>query len=161
MDPIIRLYEATDAPGVVRLSLRAWAPVFDSMRDVMGDEIFEHVYGDDWRRHQQQEVEEVLADETMRVWVAEQGSQVVGFVAGLLRVDEGVGEIKMLAVDPDSQDRGLGTRLTEVATDWIRESGQPLAVISTGGDIGHAPARRTYEKAGYKAFPTTYFFKLL
>ena len=131
------------------------------MREVMGDQIFEHVYGEDWRRHQQQQVEKVLADERMRIWVAEQESEVVGFVAGFLRVDEGVGEIQMLAVDPDSQDRGLGTRLTEVATDWIRESGQPLAVVSTGGDIGHAPARRTYEKAGYTAVPTTYLFKLL
>lgn len=113
------------------------------MRDVVGDEIFEHLYGDDWRRRQQQDVDEVLADATMRVWVAEQGSQVVGFVAGFLRVDEGMGQIRMLAVNPDSQNRGLGTRLTEVATDWIRESGQPIAVVSTGGDIGHAPAGRT------------------
>jgi hypothetical protein len=100
VDWIIRPYDDTDAPDVVRLSIRAWAPVFVSFRDVLGDDIFEHLYGDDRRRHQQQEVERVLADEKTSVWVAGQGDQVVGFVAAFLRVDDGMGEISMLAVDP-------------------------------------------------------------
>ena len=81
---------------MVRLSLRAWAPVFISERDVLGDEIFEHLNGDDWRRRQQRDVEKVLADEKTEVWVAETGGKVVGFVAVFLRVDEGMGEVYML-----------------------------------------------------------------
>lgn len=161
MEPIIRSYRETDAPDVVRLSLRAWAPVHASLRDVMGDEIFERLYGDDWRRQQQQDVEKVLADDEMEVWVAVVNGEVVGFVAAILKVDSGMGEVYMVAVDPDSQNHGLGTRLTNVATDWIQEAGLPLAIISTGGDAGHAPARRTYEKAGYTAVPSVNYFKAL
>ena len=138
MDPNIRPYDDADRPGVVRLSLRAWAPVFVSERDVLGDEIFRLLNGDDWRRRQQRDVEKVLADEKTEVWVAEIGGQVVGFVAAFLRVDEDMGEVTMLAVDPDSQNHGIGSQLTEVATNWMRESGLPLAVVSTGGDDGHA-----------------------
>lgn len=158
---VIRLYREDDAPDVVRLSLRAWAPVFDSERDAMGDEIFERLYGDDWRRRQQQDVEKVLADEEMEVRVAEVNGKVVGFVAAVLKVDSGMGEIYMLAVEPESQNHGLGTRLTDVATDWIREAGLSLALVSTGGDVGHAPARRTYEKAGYTPVPSVHYFKAL
>ncbi len=127
----------------------------------MGAEIFELLYGDDWCRQQQRDVEKVLADEETEVWVAEVNEEVVGFVAAILKVDEGTGEVQMLAVDPESQNRGLGTRLTEVATDWISEAGLSLAVVSTGGDIGHAPARRTYEKAGDTPMPSVNYFKAL
>lgn len=161
MESTIRPYQDSDEADVVRLSLRAWAPVHDSLRAVMGVELFEGLYGDDWRRQQQRDVEGALRDEEMQVWVAEDGGQAVGFVAATLRTDDGVGEVHMVAVDPDAQNRGLGTELTRVATDWIRNAGLPVAVISTGGDVGHAPARRAYEKAGYTAVPSVNFFKVL
>ncbi len=161
VEATIRPYLETDAPEVVALSLRAWAPVFASERDAMGEEIFERLNGDDWRRQQQQDVERVLTDEQTRVWVAERNGQVVGFVAAVLRIGSDMGEVYMLAVDPESQNRGLGTLLTDVATDWMREVGRSLAIVSTGGDVGHAPARRTYEKAGYKPIPCVNYFKAL
>ena len=67
----------------------------------------------------------------------------------------------MLAVDPDFQRRGIGTALTRIATDQIRDPGLALAVIDTGGDVGHAPARRTYERAGYTQMPIVRYFKAL
>jgi ribosomal protein S18 acetylase RimI-like enzyme len=161
VDPIIRPYHETDALDVVRLSLRAWTPVFASERDVMGDEIFERLNGDDWRRQQRQDVEKVLADGETEVWVAEVNGRVVGFVAAVLKVDGRMGEVYMLAVDPESQNHGLGTQLTDVATDWIRNAGLSLALVSTGGDAGHAAARRTYEKAGYTPVPSVNYFKAL
>jgi GNAT superfamily N-acetyltransferase len=135
--------------------------VFASERDVMGDKIFQRLYGDDWRRQQRQDVEEVLDDEEMNVWVAEVDGDVLGFVAAVLKIDRGMGEVSMLAVDPEVQNHGLGTQLTNVATDWIREAGFSLALVSTGGDAGHAPARRTYEKAGYTPVPSVNYFKAL
>jgi len=127
----------------------------------MGAEIFERLNGDDWRLQQQRDVEKVLADEGTEIWVAEVNGEAVGFVAALLKVESGMGEVCMLAVDPAFQNEGLGTQLTDVATDWIRESGLPLVLVSTGGDDGHAPARRTYEKAGYTPVPCVNYFKAL
>jgi len=51
-------------------------------------------------------------------------------------------------VDPDHQRAGVGAILTELATDWLRDAGMTLATVKTGGDPGHARARRVYEKAG-------------
>lgn len=36
-----------------------------------------------------------------------------------------------------------------------------VVLVSTGGDIGHAPARRTYEKAGFTPMPVVNYFKAL
>ena len=80
--------------------------------------------------------------------MAEQDGAVVGFAAAILRADEQMGELWMMAVDPDHQNRGLGTELTNVATEWMREEGMTHAVISTGGDPGHAPARAPTRRQG-------------
>jgi ribosomal protein S18 acetylase RimI-like enzyme len=71
------------------------------------------------------------------------------------------GEIYMLAVDPDYQQRGIGIALVDFAVDRITELGIPLAEIGTGGDPGHAPARRLYERAGFTPFPLVRYFKAL
>lgn len=156
----IREYHHTDRDDVVALSLRAWAPVFESMRRVLGDEIFAEIYGEDWRLRQTAAVGDVLDDDTMRIWVAEEDGEVRGFVAAVMR-SQRLGEVEMLAVDPGAANRGLGTRLTSVATAWLRGEGARLAMIGTGGDPGHAPARRVYEKAGYTGLPLARFYQAL
>ena len=158
---MIRPFEEQDAADVVALSLRAWGPVHDSLREVMGDELFDLRHRPDWKTQQQRDVESVLSDGANRVWVAEQGHVVVGFAAATVRPEDDLGEVLMVAVEPSSQGRGLGTELTEVATDWIRDSGMSVAFISTGGDPGHRPARRSYAKAGYRELPIAYYFKAL
>lgn len=156
----IRAFDASDTVAVVDLSLRAWAPVHVSIRDALGHELNDALQPD-WRAKQQSDVEEVLSGSTTSVWIAEVGDAVVGFVAVRIHDDRRIGEIDMLAVDPDYQGAGVGTALTKFALDWIRESGIGVAMVGTGADPGHAPARRTYEKAGMKLVPMArYFMKL-
>lgn len=160
MDALIREYRPQDTGPVVELSLRAWAPVFASLERVLGREIFVRLHGD-WRPYQERAVRGVLADPAMRVWVAETGRGVVAFVAATLHAERLLGEISMLAVDPAEQDQGIGTALTELATDWLRASGMRVAMVETGGDPGHAPARRVYAKADYTPLPVARYFKAL
>ena len=56
-----------------------------------------------------------------------------------------MGVIDIIGVDPDYQRRGVSSRLTEFATEHMRSRGMDIAVIETGGDPGHAPARAAYE----------------
>jgi ribosomal protein S18 acetylase RimI-like enzyme len=72
-----------------------------------------------------------------------------------------MGEISMLAVDPDYQGIGIGTALTEFALDRLKDAGMTVAMVETGGDPGHTAARRTYEKAGYTYLPIARYFKNL
>ena len=46
---------------------------------------------------------------------------------------------------------------------WIRpfDEKDAEAVVETGGDPGHAAARRTYEKAGLVLLPIARYFKNL
>jgi ribosomal protein S18 acetylase RimI-like enzyme len=161
MRPRIRPFDDRDAEAVVGLSLRAWAPVFASLEQVLGSEIFRRQHPD-WREDQRRAVEDVLATKEGRVWVAEVDGTVVGFVAVELdHPERSMGEISMLAVDPDHQGGGIGTTLTEFALDRLKDAGMKVAMVETGGDPGHAAARRTYEKAGYVLLPIARYFKNL
>jgi ribosomal protein S18 acetylase RimI-like enzyme len=156
----IREYGPRDEEAVVGLSLRAWAPVFASLEEILGRDIFVRLHGD-WRRYQERAVRGTLADATMVVWVVETNRGVVGFVAAKLFPERQLGEVAMLAVDPDAQSRGLGAALTEFATERLRDAGMTVAMIETGGDPAHAPARRVYEKAEYTPLPVVRYFKAL
>lgn len=155
----IRSYQAEDLDAIVRLSLRAWAPVFVSIEQALDAEVY-HAMHPDWRVDQEEAVRSVCSDEEMHVWVADAEGTVAGFVAARHRPDE-IGEIYMLAVDPDYQQRGFATALNQFSLAWMRQSGISVAMVETGGDPGHAPARSTYEKSGFRLMPVArYFMKL-
>ena len=160
MDALIRDYRRGDEEAVVGLSLRAWAPVFASLERVLGGEIFGRLHGD-WRAYQARAVREVLADQAIRVWVAQAAAGPVGMVAATLHPERLIGEVVMLAVDPGGQHRGIGTGLTEFVTGWLRSAGMRVAMVETGGDPGHAPARRVYARAGYTPLPVARYFRSL
>ena len=157
----VRPLDDRDAEAVVGLSLRAWAPVFASIEQALGSEIYGLLFPDGWLASQRQAVEAVCASQEKRVWVAEVDGTTVGFVAVDLHPESSMGEIHMLAVDPDHQGNGIGTALTEFALARIKGAGMKVAMVETGGDPGHAAARRTYEKAGYLHLPIARYFKNL
>jgi len=161
MRPRIRPLEDRDAEAAVDLSLRAWVPVFESLEQVWGSAIFRRLHPD-WREDQRRVVEEVCAGKHGRVWVADVDGTAVGFVAvKVFDPKRDMGEISILAVDPDYRGGGIGTALTEFALDRLKDAGMKVAMVETGGDPGHAPARRTYEKAGFVLSPVARYFKNL
>jgi ribosomal protein S18 acetylase RimI-like enzyme len=132
--------------------------VFDSFRRILGEELYRRVHPD-WMLHQAASVRDAL--ERNETCVAVAGGSVVGFVNLIFDADERSGEIYMIAVDPAAQQQGVATRLTEHALDEMRARGLDLATVATGGDPGHMPARRTYEKAGFVGAPQVWYAKLL
>jgi ribosomal protein S18 acetylase RimI-like enzyme len=157
----LRPASASDTEAIVRLSLRAWAPVFASLRETLGASAYAIVYPD-WERQQRETVERACGDAGRTiVWAAETDGTIAGFVAYTLDAETKLGTVELLAVDPEYQYRGTGTALNRLALDRMREAGMRLAGLSTGGDPGHAPARRAYEKAGYRAFPNVWYFQEL
>lgn len=157
----IELYTHHHLDAVVRLSLRAWAPVFDSIQSAMDADVYREFYPDNWRVSQQKAVEDVCAAQDTNVWVAIDASSTVGFIAVKLHSEDSMGEIYMVAVDPDFQGHGIGSDLIEFALDWMKDAGMSIAMVETGGDPGHAPARHTYEKLGFGLLPIARYFKKL
>ena len=162
MTVVIRDLADADVAEVVALSLRAWEPVFASFGAVLGPAVHRHLYPD-WSRSQATAVERVCRDPAVQVRVAEEDGRPVGFVAVVVPEDgepDG-GEVEMLAVDPAAQRRGVGRALLDDGVEQLRRAGVRLVAIGTGGDPGHAPARRTYEAAGFTALPLVRYYRLV
>ena len=150
-----------DLDPVIAFSLRAWAPIFDSIREVLGDEIFLRLHPD-WRAGQAEAVRSSCLSEERDVFVAVADGKPVGFASVALNAfHERMGVIDIIGVDPDYQRRGIGSRLTEHATEHMLSCGMDIAVVETGGDPGHAPARAAYEAAGFTLLPIARYFRLL
>jgi ribosomal protein S18 acetylase RimI-like enzyme len=124
-------------------------------------EVYRAFYRDDWRVAQRAAVESVCAAEDVHVWIASEESQTSGFVALKLHPEDQMGEIYMIAVDPDFQRRGIATNLTSHSVEWFRNAGMSIVMVETGGDPGHAPARRAYEASGFRNLPVARYFKSL
>ena len=164
MEPLIHPFDPSDMPAIVELSLLAWEPVFVAWQRLLGPAIYDRaIYPEspDWRAGQRDVVEKICGDPKMTTWVAVVGGKVAGFIAYSLNHENKVGEVQLLAVHPDRRNGGIGTELNLFALQKFREAGMTLAEVGTGGDEGHAPARRCYEKAGYTGLPAVRYYQAL
>lgn len=157
-----REFESTDLDVIPEIAVAAWQPVFESTRQIVGDEIFDIAYPspDDSKRAQITKASQ--QDDPRQIWVAELDRSIVGFIIIHMYPDRGVPEIGNNAVRPGLQHQGIGTKMYEFALDQMRIAGMSTAVVTTGGDDAHAPARRAYEKVGFSgAVPSVeYHIKL-
>jgi len=157
----IREFHESDLDAVVEFSLRAWDPVFTSLRDILGDPIFFRLKPD-WKAAQAEEVRTSCTSNERDAFVAVVEGRPVGFVTVALNAfNERMGVIDIIGVDPDFQRRGIATQLTRHALDHMGRCGMDIAALETGSDPGHAPAREAYESLGFTPLPVTRYLKLL
>jgi GNAT superfamily N-acetyltransferase len=157
----IRAFQEDDLEAIVELSVRAWQPVYESLRKVLGDPIFFRLHPD-WRVVQADAVTSSCTSDEHDVFVAVADGRLVGFSAVALNAfHERMGVIDIIAVDPDYQRRGIATRLMDRSIDHMREHGMDIAAVGTGGDPGHAPARAAYEAYGFTLLPGARYLKLI
>jgi ribosomal protein S18 acetylase RimI-like enzyme len=161
MSIALRQMHDDDIDAIVQLSLLAWEPVFASFQQVLGSTIYSQVYPD-WRTSQATVVASMCRDTEKYIgWVAERDQSVTGFILYELNMHDKVGEVQLLAVHPAHQRLGIATLLNNLALEQMKAQGMHLAVVGTGGDPGHAPARAAYEKVGYTGLPLVRYYKAL
>jgi ribosomal protein S18 acetylase RimI-like enzyme len=153
----IRPFKNSDINDLITLTLLSFEPIFISFEKILGPQIYPIIYPD-WRKRQKEGVVNVSNNKEINLWVAEVDGNIIGYIAYELYDDE-TGEVQLLAVHPDYQNRGIGTELNTFALQKMKEGGKKLAIVSTGGDESHAPARRSYEKAGYTSLPLVRYYK--
>jgi GNAT superfamily N-acetyltransferase len=158
----IRPYEESDVEAIVEFSLRAWEPVFESLRQVLGNSIFARLHQPEWRSVQAEAVRSSCASNERDVFVAVADGRPVGFAAVALNAfHERMGVVDIIAVDPAYQRRGIARQLMDRAAEHMRAQGMDIAAVGTGGDVGHGPARSLYESLGYTALPGVRYLRLL
>jgi predicted N-acetyltransferase YhbS len=159
MNLIIRPFQSTDTPQLIQITLLAFEPIFQSFCQILGPAIYDQLYPD-WHRTQQSAIESICQNvEATPLLVAELEGTPIGYLAYTLNPKDKTGEVQLLAVHPDYQNQGTGTRLNLAALEAMKAAGMRLAVVGTGGDPSHAPARKSYRKAGYIPLPLVRYYQ--
>ena len=161
MDFEITPFAPAYEPQVLALSLRAWAPVFEKLEPAVPPYVFRAFYPQGWQIRQAADIDAFLRAEGRHAWVAVEDGSVLGWVGARLHPEDRMGEIYILAVDPDHQRRGVASALMEHAMAAMREAGMEIVMVETGDDPGHAPSRATYEQAGFERWPVARYFRKL
>ena len=156
----MRAYRPEDLESVMAVANAAWQPIRRMARETLGNQISDllHPAGDAVSKGL--EVKEQLDSGRFGAAVCEHEGRIVGFItwhiAGLCA------KICNNAARPDSGVKGVGQTMYQYALDLFRQKGVKMVQVTTGLDWAHAPARRAYERAGFRKHldSTTYFMEL-
>ena len=157
----IKPYQPAHRAEILALTVKAWTPVFQKLRPVVQDYVYQNFYPNGWEDRQVADIAEYLDAESDQVQVAMGGDRVVGFVGIRLHPDDQMGEIYVLAVDPDQQRTGIASALMDAATAQMRAKGAKMVMVETGDDPGHAASRAAYEQYGFTRWPVARYFREL
>lgn len=152
-------FETDQRNDALDVALRAWESVFELLEDAVPPFVFRAFYPAGWRVRQYADLASILAAEPENVDVALDGSTVVGWVCTRIHPEDSMGEIHVLAVDPDWQRRGVGRSLMHHSIARSKSAGMQMVMVETGDDPGHTAARRTYESDGFERWPVARYFK--
>lgn len=146
---------------VLRITRAAWSPVFPLMREEVPSYVYEAFYPAGWLQRQLHDVEATCNDIETEIWLAMLDQTIAGFVGLRVHNEDSMGEIYIVAVDPAFQRLGVGRALLDFSFAWMREQDLKIALVETGADRGHEPARATYESMGFERYPVARYFKEL
>ena len=139
---MIRAATTSDAAPIARVHVASWLSTY---RGLLPDDFLESLsetnYTERWRR--------VISEGASRVFVAEDGAEVVGFASGgRERAGERgyEGELYAIYVLDSAQRRGFGRELVRATVDGLRELGLGNMIIWVLRD--NHPAREFYERLG-------------
>jgi ribosomal protein S18 acetylase RimI-like enzyme len=158
----IRPFRASDLCAIQVIRQRAFQSIFDSFRQLVGEEIFQLQYRDADRK-QAEYLDSICAKNADKeIFVLLQDDAVIGFVGISADKTSAIGEIDLNAVDPDYQGKGGGRFMYDFALGRLKKKGAKLVKVGTGADVSHLPARRAYEKAGFNVgIPGVTLFRLI
>ena len=143
---VMRPVEEKDFPEIESIIRKIWNIGVDYLRE----ERYGLIGGknwDDWK------VERSLADHRRDrgcVYVTELNGKVVGFFSYEIDETAKIGTVGENGVHPDYRGKGIGGMQIEKVLQILKAHGMKYAEVVTGLNEKHFPARKMYEKAGFK-----------
>lgn len=130
----------------IEITYVAWEPIFEKYREELGEEMFSDLYGD-WKDMKYKRVYDGLT--SGKGFIALVNGEVAGFIFYEVDKEKKKGIIEENAVSSKYRGMGIARKMYEFVLGKMREEGMKYAMVTTGLDEAHAPARRAYEKAGF------------
>lgn len=148
----LRPYTDADWQAVLELSLRAFAPGYESLERSLGMHL-------DWQEGIRRHLRSLTRPGArQRLIVAEADGAVVGVVHYQIDAGGQGGSIGISAVHPAHQRRGVALQMYLHVLDLMRARGMKYVTAETEGRSPRDPVRRAYEKAGFVSMPVVRYY---
>ena len=156
----MREYRCEDLDSVMAIANAAWQPIRKMSREALGGTICDLLNPAGDAKSKGLQVKDQIDSGQYSIAVCEQDGQIVGFITW--RLEGSIGEICNNAAQPDTGLKGIGQTMYSFVLEKFRQLGVKVAKVTTGLDWAYAPARRAYERAGFKKHldSTTYYIEL-
>jgi GNAT superfamily N-acetyltransferase len=146
----IRLATLADAEALARLHVRSWQWAY---RGQLPDEYLDRMPETMERRIEARRAQLADLPPDYRVWIAEQGGQMVGFAVTEPSRDAdaspSTGEVSLIYLEQEAAGKGIGRQLFAHAVEDLRQHGYAQAILWVLET--NSRARRFYEAAGWRA----------
>lgn len=157
---IMREYRSGDLEQVMAIANAAWQPIRQMSREALGDTISDLLNPAGDAESKGIQVKAQIESGQYGIAVCEHDGKIVGFITW--HVNGPIGDICNNAALPGTGIKGIGQTMYGFVLEKLRQAGVKAVRVTTGLDWAHAPARRAYERAGFKKHldSTTYYMEL-
>ncbi len=137
-----------DFKEVKNIVRKIWTMGVDKLRE----ETYGIIGNKSWDEWVWKSVKEYLKEKNTKKFVTKINGKIVGFCSYRIDKIKKIGTVGYNGVLPEYSGLGIGTYQINKILELMKKEGMEIAEVLTGLNEGHAPARRMYEKAGFKEF---------
>ncbi|MBM3239629.1 GNAT family N-acetyltransferase [Candidatus Poribacteria bacterium] len=156
-----RWAESDDAELVRQMTRSAWNSVYKSVRDTLGDEIFDITFKNA-REQKTENFAKVTSDTPEKVRIVMEDEYPAGFTILDADLNKRLGEINALAVTPEFRGRGIGCALCMDAFDIFRERGLRYTSLDANlGEVNKRTRQMCWNAGLYRELPSIDYYMML
>ncbi len=150
-----------DATLVREMTRRAWASVYESVRETLGDQIFEVAFKNT-REEKAEQFAKVTADTPEKVRLVMEDGQPAGFAVLDANSNKKLGELRTVAVIPEFRNKGIGCALCMDAFEIFRERELRYACLHADlGEVNEQTRQMCWNVGLYRELPSLDYYMML
>ena len=155
---MMRPYRNEDLETICAIAKRAYDGIFSGFEEQIGKKALD-AWIPDAKNSKTAQLTLMAQTHPELLYICERNGKTVGFIMFHLDYKRGLGSIGNNASDPLAGEKGVGNEMYTFVLDYFRKEGMKAAMVHTGLDEAHAPARRAYERVGFnKTVPEVLYF---
>lgn len=135
-----------DLKEVEKIVKKIWTMGVDKLRE----EKYGIIGGKSWQDWVWESVKGYLKDKETRKFVTKVNGEIAAFCSYRIDKLKKIGTVGYNGVSPEYSGMGIGTYQINKILQLMKREGMEIAEVLTGLNEGHLPARRMYEKVGFK-----------
>lgn len=156
---MIRPFRKDDLENICAIAKRAYDGIFSGFEKEIGKQLLD-CWIPDAKNSKNAQLTLMAQKNPQWLYICERNGKTVGFIMFHLDYERKLGTIGNNASDPLAGEKGVGHEMYNFVLDYFRKEGMKAAMVHTGLDEAHAPARKAYERVGFtKSIPEVLYFK--